>query len=86
MRVVKIPEKGGRGEVREILSPWLRAEDAARYLGVSRSFFDSAAAAANLPHGFEGRTKVYNTDELDKLCQGGSDEPRKNDHSDRDGS
>jgi hypothetical protein len=73
MKVIKVPvvdPAADRSTGYEIQTPWLRAEEAARYLGVSRAFFDSAAAASGLRHGWEGRCKVYHTDDLDRLCLG----------------
>lgn len=73
MKVIKVPvadPAADRSMEYEIQTPWLRADDAARYLGVSRAFFDLAAAASGLRHGWDGRCKVYHTQDLDRLCLG----------------
>lgn len=58
-----------------VKSPWLRAEEAAAYCGLSRATFDRRAAAVELPHRGNTRTRVYNVSILDKWIEGQLDVP-----------
>ena len=48
----------------KVSSPWLRVDAAAVYCGISRSTFVKYAGE-NLPHGGDGRTKLYKISILD---------------------
>lgn len=79
MKIIRSSSDPDRPVEYEVSTPWLRSDDAARYLGVSRRFFDRAVAAANISYGWSGRSRVYHTSELDKLCMGGCDVPEASD-------
>lgn len=55
---------------RVIKSPWLRIDEAAAYCGISRSCFDDRARESDLPHGGDGRMRLYHTEVLDRWLNG----------------
>jgi len=60
----RIEMKAGR----VIETPWLRVAEAAVYVGLSRSCFESRAM--NVPHGGNDRTRIYHADVLDQWVAG----------------
>jgi len=63
MRVVETRKKGVFIE-----SPWMRPEEAADYVGLSRSEF--SIRAKDVPHGGGRRIKLYHEKVLDKWLNG----------------
>jgi len=53
---------------RVIETPWLRVSEAAVYVGLSRSSFESRAV--NVPHGGNNRTRIYHAEVLDQWVAG----------------
>ena len=51
-----------------IEAPWLRIEEAAAYVGLSRGDFDRRSK--NLPHSGSERTRIYNVRVLDAWLNG----------------
>lgn len=51
-----------------IETPWLRIEEAAAYVGISRGDFDRRSK--NLPHSGSERTRIYNVKTLDAWLNG----------------
>ncbi len=63
MKKVKLEKKPGIAE-RIIETPWLRADEAAVYCGISKSKFGEVCS--QVPHGLRGgRTKVWHVEKLD---------------------
>lgn len=53
---------------RVVETPWLRIDEAAAYVGLSRSAFDERSL--RVPHGGDDRLRLYHVSILDKWVQG----------------
>lgn len=58
------------------LSPWLSAEDAAGYVGVSKRTIERAQARGRLRSAEVGRRRVYHRDDLDAWIRASGEEQR----------
>lgn len=67
MKVIIMIDKRS-GINREIHTPYLNSDEAALYLGMSRSKFD--IIAREIPHILDGRLKKYNSGDLDIWMEG----------------